>query len=274
MCRKNSLAFVLVAVSFMLLLSSCAIRPSTYLFPIVGQQSHINKIVVSEVKENYPADKAGIDTDDVLLSLDDQEFDDAEMLMKYLIKTQKTAVFKLLRSNQEIVVEAQPNLQPPKFGIEFNYYDLAGKQVFPLYKDEIVPDQRQQDRFTTRVDSVWQKGKRSSVGCGAALFERTLFLLVRINNLSKQNLELTAEKDIYVTDQNKSLLQMISRDQAESLKKHTVIESVSNNVKHTIPSETKKTINLYFDSKGTTPPYIVNLEVGGEHYEFTFGAKS
>ncbi len=126
------LAWVLLSVGFGIGLpvavSSMTDVPKNAVF--TGQQ-----IAILEVVKDLPADKAGIKTNDVVLSIDNKQFASVPEIQSYIKEHAGAPVeFSLLRQKQNVKVSVTPSINPPQgegpTGIALS---LVGKLKYPWY---------------------------------------------------------------------------------------------------------------------------------------------
>jgi membrane-associated protease RseP (regulator of RpoE activity) len=240
-------------------------QPTVPLHPVKNEETLIDKILIFKVTKGSPADLAGVQDGDVILTANGQSFRTAEALIRFIISKQQRTSFRILRNSQELNFDIQPNMKPPKFGFELFVFE-QNKQVFPTFvssDDEKLSGGsatfgNPPSSHPTHVSSIQQEQVKSAVACGMGMRKAKLTVgcTVRSRDLYTRPLVINPMDDLKIYTQN-GMQPLYPVD--------TTGTRISNDsVFDVVP------FGVTFETNGIPPPYSLEVKVGDETYFFSF----
>ena len=248
------------------------------LSPVIEQSRvhPISKIIVRDIEENSPAEKAGFKKDDEILSVNGETFSVFEKYSEYLRKTRwLDNEFRIVRREKGTAVEKEIKITPEKdysyHGILHKFEDNNGHVFYPRYSAN---------------GYIYQGGKEYDVSAAMSQEEGMLQFVFRIDNRAEKDLAFDKSKITFI-DRKKEIIPvllptevLIRKYQAslarspmaalQTLPTMTAAKASTDNMTINIPVGTNRRDEIYIDSGNVNLPVAVKMDVEGNVFSFEF----
>ena len=249
-----------------------------YLKPMVSPEkvTPIQKIIVKKIEPNSPAEKAGLRSGDVVLSINDKNFGTVEKFNEYLPKARwLESTYRIVRHEpgyaHEKEIKVKPEKDFPTNGLNFQFLDNDLKPAYPLIKN-----------------GVWIRQVREMYGLGVSMSLEESLLKVDYGIRNNTDSELVFNPNaMLLLDKDKTVLPVLRGQEVltekyrdavsqnpiaalQTLPMLTTGQTVADNIAIRIPPGARIFGLTYVRNQNISFPITLQVKIKNEEFEFKF----